>query len=118
MARDLTNDLRYLLGEPAFVALTQAFGGTRLYIPATIPADHEIVRAIGDAAAEKLSRRYSPDTIRVPLARNERARHYRAEGLSNAQIARKLGIGETGVDKIFARMDHVPVKGSAQLPLL
>jgi hypothetical protein len=117
MTGELTNGLKALLGDEAFVALAQAFGGTRLYVPATIDADHEIAQAIGLAAARRLSRRYAPDTIRVPLARNERARHYRAIGLSNAQIARKLGMAETGIDKLFARMTDAPAKGSAQLSL-
>lgn len=117
MIGELSNDLKALLGEDGFVALAQAFGGTRLYVPTAIPADHEIAQAIGREAADLLSRRYSPATIRVPLARSERARHYRALGLSNAQIARKLGMAETGVDKLFARMADAPTKGSAQLSL-
>lgn len=117
MSRELSNELKALLGEDGFVALAQSFGGTRLYVPTSIEADHEIAQAIGADAAKLLSRHYSPDTIRVPLARNERARHYRARGLSNAQIARKLGMAETGVDKLFARMADAPTKGSAQLSL-
>lgn len=113
----LSNSLKALLGEACFVALAQAFGGTRLYVPRAIAADHEIAQAIGLDAARLLSKRYSPDTIRVPLARNERARHYRALGMTNAQIARKLGMAETGVDKLFARMVDPPAKGSAQLSL-
>lgn len=117
MLGELSNDLKALLGEPAFVALAQAFGGTRLYVPNTINADHEIAQAIGLDAAGKLSRRYSPATIRVPLARVDRALHYRAANLSNAAIARKLGITETAVDKLFARRSDAPAKGSAQLTL-
>lgn len=117
MIGELSNDLKLLLGEASFVALAQAFGGTRLYVPSNIPADHEITQAIGAEAADLLSRRYSPATIRVPLARNERASHYRALGMSNAAIARKLGMTETGVDKLFSRMASRPEKGSAQLSL-
>lgn len=110
-------ELLELLGESAFVHLTQAFGGTRLYVPHIIGDDHEIAQAIGPDAARRLSRRHAPDIIRVPLARCIRARHYRALGDSNARIARKLGITETGVNKLFRRMIEPPVKGSAQLAL-
>ena len=113
MSRALSANLKALLGEDRFVALAEAFGGTRLYIPQTVTADHEIAKAIGLDHALKLSKRYAPDTIRVPLAREDRAVHYRANGLGNAQIARKLGMTEAGIDQMFGRMSKPPVKGSA-----
>lgn len=113
MSRALSTNLKALLGDTAFVALTEAFGGTRLYIPHNLTADHEIAKAIGLDLALKLSKRYAPDTIRVPLAREDRAVHYRANGLSNPQIARKLGMTEAGIDQLFGRMAKPPVKGSA-----
>lgn len=109
-------DLEALLGEAAFVALAEAFGGTRLYVPTNLTAKHEIAQAIGIEAARKLSSRLAPDQVRVPLAREQRARHYRAMGLSNAKIARKLGITESGVNRLFQRASSVPEKGSC-LPL-
>ena len=113
-----TEQLIGLLGERAFVALAEAFGGRRLYVPTSVDPGHDIVQAIGETAARHLSQRVSPDVIRVPLARDIRARHYRAAGLSNGAIASRLGITEPAVNKLFARMADVPVKGSApQLPL-
>lgn len=112
-----TEQLINLIGERAFVALTEAFGGRRLYVPGVIAADHDIARAIGADAARHLSERVSPDVIRVPLARDIRARHYRASGLSNGAIATRLGITEPAVNKLFGRMSDVPEKGSAQLRL-
>lgn len=109
-----TEQLIALMGEEAFVAFCEAFGGRRLYVPTAIGADHDIAKAIGVAAARHLSERVSPDVIRVPLAREVRARHYRAAlGLSNGAIATKLGITEPAVNKLFARMDDAPAKGSA-----
>lgn len=117
MREDLSAALLARLGVESFIALVEAFGGTRLYIPPVITPDNEIAQAIGMAAAQELSRRYAPDQLRIPLARELRARHYRAHNFSNAQIARKLGLTEPAVNKIFARMDQVPAKGSAQLLL-
>ncbi len=117
MSAGLSAELKGLLGDDGFVALAEAFGGTRLYVPHKVDADHEISRAVGLERALRLSRRFSPSELRVPLAREERAVHYRVHGLSNRQIARKLGITETGVDKMFAKMEEKPVKGSAQLSL-
>lgn len=112
MSRELSGELLAMLGEEGFVALAQAFGGTRLVVPYKLDEEHEITKAIGMARATRLSRRYAPDQLRIPLARELRALHYRAKGLSNAQIARKLGITETGVDKLFRRRPDAPAKGS------
>lgn len=96
-------DLLKLIGEPAFVALAEAFGGTRLYVPTKIDDQHEIAKAVGIDAARQLSRRLAPDQIEVPLARDLRARHYRARGLSQAEVARRLGMTENGVRKLLKR---------------
>jgi hypothetical protein len=123
----LTRHLRAILGDEHFVLLCQELGGTRVYIPYTMRDDNEIVAAIGRDAADKLSRAMAPATIRVPLARRERALYFRAKDFSNAQIARKLGITESGVNKLFSRMvengDDLPdrpgrAKHPSQLDLL
>lgn len=103
-APSLSDDLLELLGEECFVKLCQAFGGTRLYVPYSVRDGHEIIQAIGVEGARKLVRRFSPATIRAPLSRRTRAVFYRRQGLSNRKIARLLGIGETGVEKLFQRL--------------
>ncbi|MBL45146.1 MAG: hypothetical protein CMN71_10650 [Sphingomonadaceae bacterium] len=115
MSEELTASLSALLGEEGLIALAENFGGRRLYVPGDIQSDHPIFKALGEERARKLTNLYSPAMIRVPLARTIRARHYRAQGDSNGEIATKLGMTETGVDKIFDRMDNPPGKGSAQL---
>lgn len=97
-------ELETLIGEEALVRLAEAFGGTRLFVPVKMSSAHDIAKAVGLEAALRLAERLAPDVIRVPLAREQRARRYRAAGKSNAQIARALGITETGVDKLFARV--------------
>lgn len=108
-AERLTAQLLELLGTQDFIRLCETFGGIRLYASLT---RSELIDAIGDEAAGKLARRFGGAPFRVPLARPVRARHYREIGLSNAQIAIRLGITETGVDKLFHRMPGKPVKGS------
>jgi DNA-binding NarL/FixJ family response regulator len=98
-------ELVALIGESALIALAEAFGGTRLYVPATLDDSHRIVRAIGPDAAQALCRQFGPATIRVPLAREPRAVRYRSEGLSNARIAARLGLTEGGVSGLFKRID-------------
>lgn len=96
-------ELLDVLGEDGLFDLAEAFGGTRLYVPPHIPSDHPIIAAIGHDRAEALSIRFSPDYIRVPLARRIRAVRHRAAGLSNARIAVRLGMTETGVNRLFKR---------------
>lgn len=106
----LSAALLALLGPAGLIALAEKRGGTRLFVPAG--RTESLATLVGDAAAQKLAARYGGDYIRVPLARELRARHYRAQGASNAEIAIKLGITETGVNHLFRAMPNKPVKGS------
>lgn len=115
--------LQAILGEEGFVRLCQELGGTRIYVAYTMRDDNDVVEAIGREAADKLSRALAPATIRVPLARRERALFYRRQGLSDARIARRLGMTENGVGKLFSRQADLPErpgkgKEPAQLPLI
>lgn len=98
-----------LLGSAGLVRLAEKRGGTRLYVPAS---GETLARDLGEEAATLLADRYGGFYIRVPLARELRARHYRAAGCSNAEIALRLGMSETGVDRLFQAMPNKPVKGS------
>ena len=100
---DLSEHLRGLLTETELADLCDAFGGIRLYVPLNLSPEHRIVKAIGVAPTERLIQAFGGCPIRVPLMRKLRARRYRQEGRSNAWIARRLGVTESGVDKLFAR---------------
>lgn len=108
------------LGPAGLVRLAELRGGTRLYVPASIDG-WELTPRLGADLAEKLVATDGGTQIRVPLARELRARHYRAHGKSNAKIAVLLGMTEPGVDAMFARMaakpGGKPVKGAGQLNL-
>ena len=108
-------ELLELIGEAALVRLAEAFGGTRLFVPVKMTPEHEIAQAIGIEAARALSARLAPDYIKVPLARAHRARQYRAAGRSNAQIARALGITETGVANLRTIVAVAKATGSVLL---
>lgn len=101
----LSENLLALLGEADFVRLVEWRGGTRLYVQ--LLDISPIAAAIGDAAAQKLARAYGGARLRVPLARGLRARRMREAGLANAEIALRLGITESGVERLFKRS---PVK--------
>ena len=100
----LSGQLRELLGEELFVKLCQEHGGTRVYVPNFPEAEHGLVETIGMAAARKMADAFGASALRIPLARVDRALHYRAQGMSSAKIARKLGITENGVLRLFKRV--------------
>lgn len=102
MSESLTEDLRALLGDEGFFTLVETFGGTRLYIAKSSDGT-QVSEVLGEAAAARLADTYGGNALRIPLARTLRARHYRAQGLSNPQIARRLGLAVTGVEKLFSR---------------
>ena len=102
----LSTDILDLIGEGPFIALAETLGGVRHYIPHHLKRGEKptmLVEAIGEEAASKMRSRFGGDYLRIPLAREIRAVRYRSEGLSNRKIARRLGITETAVDKIFER---------------
>lgn len=97
-------DLTDVLSAMEVVALVEAFGGTRLYLPVQMTEEHRIAKAIGYEAAMKLWQALGSGPLRIPIARDLRARHYRAQGDSYAKIARKLGMTEPGVETLFKRV--------------
>lgn len=110
----LSRHLLQILGEEDFVKLCQELGGTRAYIPYKCREGSDLVEAIGVEACERLSLALAPATVRVPLARRERALFYRAQGLSNTRITRRLGITETSLEKLFAREADLPPAASSR----
>ena len=106
---DLSAELRALLGDDAFLKLVEAFGGLKPYISARGDAD-ALTAAIGAEAAVALARRHGGNKLNVPLARAFRARKYREAGQSDAEIARRLGITLSGVQRLFDGMADRPPK--------
>jgi DNA-binding NarL/FixJ family response regulator len=92
------------IGEEAAVLLSEQFGGQRLYIPHRFTGFDDVPNAIGRKAANALSGKCAPATIRVPLAREERAKHYLAQGMERAAIASRLGITERSTERLLDRL--------------
>nr|WP_286089337.1 sigma factor-like helix-turn-helix DNA-binding protein [Rhizobium skierniewicense] len=82
--------------------MVEAHAGVRLYIAAD-PARSELPATIGVDAAHRLAKAYPGGYIRVPLAREFRARRYVDEKMSNRDIARRLGLTESGVERLLKR---------------
>jgi len=87
-----------LIGVPAAVKLANAYGGTELYVPATIGADHPIALTVGHGQALLLAEHYGNDYIDVPLGlawrravRNLAVFNARRRGESQSTVARQYG---------------------------
>lgn len=104
----MVRDLQACLGMDGYIQLCQELGGQRIYVPYTLKDDSELIEVLGRELAEKFARRFAPCTIRVPLAKRERALHFRSLGMNNAQIARKMKITESGVYSLFKREHDLP----------
>lgn len=102
MNEDLVAELLDTLGPDGFYALVEAHAGVRLYVPAD-PDRSDLSESIGHEHAKRLSKVFPCGYIKVPLAREFRALRYRENGMSNRQIARRLGLTESGVEKLLKR---------------
>lgn len=109
MSEALIPELIALLGEDDFIALAEARGGTRLYVPAD-PNESDLPDEIGMDATVRLSKEWPCGFIKVPLARQFRVIHYVKRGMSNRAIAQRFGMTESGVERLLKRVrENKPV---------
>jgi hypothetical protein len=102
--------LRDAIGALPMVALIEAFGGTRIKVPAHQVGGSVLAGVVGLPGAKALSTMFGGEMVKVPLAKGWRIRLYRAEGLSYTRVARRLGVSESAVHKYLqlARMTALP----------
>lgn len=98
-----------VIGSGDALRLCARFGGTALYVPHNMAADHPIAAAIGAAAAQLLAARFTGETLPLPnvsrrreiLARRRRVLELAALGTMTAkQIALATGYTERHVHNI------------------
>lgn len=107
--------LRRIMGDDGFLALTEAYGGLRTFIPSIDRLrGTKLCDDITFQHAEKLSRVFPSTAIPVPLAREFRARMYLDKGYSNRKIARLLGITENGIVKMKQRFKASETESEAE----
>jgi hypothetical protein len=100
---NLGESLHSLLGDEGYLSLLEAYGGLRLYVPQNT-ANSNLSEDIGEEPAKLLSDEYGREYIRVPLAREFRALQYRKNGWTNRQIASRLCLTESGLERIFQKL--------------
>jgi hypothetical protein len=94
-------DLAGLIGPRKTLELIEAEGGTRTFVPKVPNQGTPLSRAIGLEAARIVAEARCGEYLRVPLARAWRVRIYRMEGETHRNIARRLGITESQVEKLL-----------------
>lgn len=111
-------EIAEIAGLPAALAVAEAVGGTRAYIPRQPDADHWLVRAVGAEEAARIADYFTTgrtgSEIEFPIGpsssyvkerrlRARRLRELTAQGLSNRQTARQVGVTERAVRLFKAR---------------
>lgn len=119
---EVYQELSAAIGEEATDRLLRALGGTRLNVPAVVPADHPIVDAIGMDAAKLLASEFGRITLHLPKGYNRRQRvidlyerKLAGSEMTLKQIAIATDYTERHVDNIIA--DYRREKDDGQLSL-
>lgn len=102
--------LTAVLGAESLAKLSARFGGRRIYVPATITPDHELVVVLGLKAAKALATHFAGLTLSVPMPQHAADRRRQviemnAEGFTRAAIAEKVGLTERRVYQILDEDD-------------
>jgi hypothetical protein len=92
-----------LVGDGPMLALLEAHGGTRLYIPDRVTNASPLAQLLGLKPAQRLARAYGRDTITIPMCKRWRIELMRQQGLTYAAIGRRLGMHEQSVFSAHSR---------------
>ena len=85
-----------VLGLDDTLRLLERYGGTKLWIPSgvnnsSVRLREKLEEEFGKPMTRTLIRTFGGDVIKPPLANDWRMAYYASQGLSAADIARKLG---------------------------
>lgn len=99
------DDIAEVIGLAGAFQLAAAYRGIRLYVPKNASSDPAITAAIGEELTAKLCRVFGGTTISLPQREALRGQvHYlRRCGLTHAQIAQQLKIGERQVYRLLKK---------------
>lgn len=86
-----------VLGEELAIAFLTEFGGAELYLARTPQGRSRLVRLVGREKATALAEAADRLPRRVPLGKRWLAQIYRRQGLSVAEIARRLRASDVAV---------------------
>lgn len=99
-----------ILGPAALLALVEAFGGRRIYVPKRARYGQVLSASLGIEAARALSDAFGGGQIKVPMCKAWRARVYAARALSTREIGRRLGLSEASVLRLLGTRRADPAR--------
>lgn len=73
MDDNINNDVRDCIGESAYLALINSFGGKKIYVPANLGPHHPLSQVIGLDAAQKLSSEFQGVHLNLPASTRKQA---------------------------------------------
>lgn len=108
-------DIAETLGIGVAIKLIEHFGGLEVKFPPFPPADHPVIKALGETDGYALCSLLSGTRIYVPHGRPRRSvksdvRALEAQGLDRAGIARELGISQRHVRRVSNANDPDPAQ--------
>lgn len=108
-----------VVGPCAAGVIRSHYGGSRLYVPGRVAADHPLARLVGLDGARRMAEALGGCFVWIPMERRPNPRHeeirtLRAEGKAVRTIARTVGLSDRQVQRILAiddgpaRMESAP----------
>lgn len=114
-------DLAETLGIEIALALIREFGGLELSFPKDPPADHPVIKALGETDGRAVCMFLGGGAIYVPKTPNRsRWRQVQAladQGFDKGQIARALGLSQRHVRRLVKRRSRRNQTDSRQMSL-
>ena len=112
MQTNIIDDIGAVIGTVSTMRLLAVFGGTRLYVPEQMDADHPIALALGLASARLLAKRFGREQLDLPDAEDfHRLRRVRCvagllrSGAAQRDVAMMVGISTKQVGRYRAEAE-------------
>jgi len=101
-------EIEQIVGQDAFAKLVERYGGSRLYVPHTLPPAHPLCQLVGSDTAGKLTADFGGLSIDIPRAlaaqierRNDSILAERSGGITVRKLAFKYRLTERTIRKII-----------------
>ncbi|WP_049780328.1 hypothetical protein [Aromatoleum aromaticum] len=114
MQTNLIDDIGAAIGTTATLRLLALFGGTRLYVPETLDADHVIARALGLEPAQRLSAVFAREQLDLAdaedylrLRRVRRVAGLLRAGAGARDVADLVGVSTKQVGRYRAEAEEI-----------
>lgn len=81
-------EIAEIIGLPSTLTLVEKWGGTRIFIPRQVAAQHKLANLLGFEQARKMSRHFGGETLTIARAANV------IRSIRNREITRRYDEGE------------------------